>query len=58
MEQNPYQTVKQRQEDEVHQLLNKIQPGMIQIDPDFVGKVDRTPKELMEIERKKEFMVL
>ncbi|KAK3237013.1 hypothetical protein CYMTET_52884 [Cymbomonas tetramitiformis] len=36
---NPYMTVKQRREQEVHQLLDKLNPSMIQLDPDNVGHV-------------------
>ncbi|KIW01133.1 uncharacterized protein PV09_07419 [Verruconis gallopava] len=40
LEVNPYETVKQRQENEVHSLLNKLQPGMISLDPNFIGNLD------------------
>jgi U3 small nucleolar RNA-associated protein 7 len=40
LEVNPYETKKQRQEGEVRSLLNKLQPGMISLDPNFVGNLD------------------
>jgi U3 small nucleolar RNA-associated protein 7 len=48
---NPFETSKQRRETEVHALLEKIQPEMIAIDPNFVGNLDLTTHEQRAKER-------
>ena len=50
LELNPYETTKQRQEAEVKSLLNKLQPEMISLNPNYVGNLDLTSAA----ERKKE----
>ncbi|KAI6781509.1 U3 small nucleolar RNA-associated protein 7 [Emericellopsis cladophorae] len=40
LEVNPFETAKQRQESEVRGLLNKLQPDMIALDPNFIGNLD------------------
>lgn len=40
LEINPYETTKQRQENEVRSLLNKLQPEMISLNPEYIGNLD------------------
>ena len=58
LEVNPYENTKQRQENEVKSLLNKLQPEMISLNPDFVGKLDlasaETRKKEADLDRKPE----
>lgn len=43
-ESDPFENKKQRREREVKSLLDKIQPDMIALDPDFVGSLAPEPK--------------
>ena len=49
-EANPYATSRQRQEAEVHNLLEKLQPESISLQVDSVGKIDTASKEVKERE--------
>ncbi|TLD28430.1 hypothetical protein PspLS_03147 [Pyricularia sp. CBS 133598] len=51
LEINPYETAKQRQETEVKSLLNKLQPEMIALDPNFVGNLDLRSEAQRRAER-------
>ena len=55
MELNPFQTKKQRQQTEVHSLLEKIQPDMITLNPHFVGSIDRAHADVIKEEAKREW---
>ena len=62
LELNPYENTKQRQEAEVKALLNKLQPEMISINPDYVGNLDLASaaerKREADLDRKPEDPVL
>lgn len=51
LEQNPYENTKQRQEAEVKSLLNKLQPEMISLNPDFVGTLDTASNQQRQQEK-------
>ncbi|KAL1881128.1 hypothetical protein VTK73DRAFT_4805 [Phialemonium thermophilum] len=51
LEANPFETVKQRQEAEVKGLLNKLQPEMIALDPNFIGTLDLRSEKQRQAEK-------
>lgn len=51
---NPYQTARQRQESEVKQLLDKLSPDTIQLDPNFIGRLDPRTKAEIQQDRREE----
>ena len=51
-EANPFATSKQRQEAEVHGLLEKLQPESISLQADTIGRIDTASKEVREKEER------
>jgi U3 small nucleolar RNA-associated protein 7 len=51
LEVNPLETKKQRQEGEVKGLLNKLQPEMIALDPNFIGNLDLRSEKQRQADR-------
>ncbi|CAG8420320.1 unnamed protein product [Penicillium salamii] len=51
LEANPYENVRQRQEQEVHSLLTKLQPDMISLDPNVIGKLDTVSDQKYQQQR-------
>jgi len=51
LEQNPYENAKQRQESEVKSLLNKLQPEMISLNPEFIGTLDTASNQQKQLEK-------
>lgn len=49
---NPFETSRQRRETEVHALLEKLQPDMIALNPNFVGNLDLASNEQRKLEYK------
>ncbi|KAL0026553.1 hypothetical protein WJX77_006409 [Trebouxia sp. C0004] len=50
---DPYQRARARQEQEVHQLMDKLQPDMIVLDPTTIGQIRKEPKEV-QLERQQQ----
>ncbi|KAJ8605036.1 hypothetical protein MRB53_041581 [Persea americana] len=51
LEVNPYENTQQRQEAEVRGLLNKLQPEMISLNPDYIGNLDLASASTKQRER-------
>lgn len=51
LELNPFETPKQRQEAEVRSLLNKLQPEMISLNPEYIGNLDLVSAEQRKAEK-------
>lgn len=53
-EANPYQTKRQRQEQEVQRLLEKLPPETIMLNPGEIGTVDKASEDVIQAEEKAE----
>ena len=53
-EANPYQTKRQRQEQEVQRLLEKLPPDTIMLNPNEIGTVDKASEDVIQAEEKAE----
>jgi len=51
---NPFQSRKERQEAEVHQLLDKLQPDTIVLDPEALAGLRKEPTEVVQERRQAE----
>jgi U3 small nucleolar RNA-associated protein 7 len=51
LEVNPHETAKQRRDTEVRSLLDKLQPDMIALDPNFVANLDLRSEKQRRAER-------
>ena len=49
-ESNPFETKKQKKEALVHKLLDKLPPETITIDPNVLGNIDKTKREVHQEE--------
>lgn len=48
---NPFENKRQKQEQEVTKLMDKLQPSMIQLEPESVGKLKQEPEEVQKQKR-------
>lgn len=53
-ENNPFESKKQKREALVHQLMEKLPPETITIDPNVLGGISRLTKEQIEADEKEE----
>jgi len=51
---NIFETSKQRRENEVSKLLDKLPADTITLDPTIIGTMDKASKEVLDLEKKKE----
>lgn len=51
-ENNPFETKKQKREGLVHKLLDRLPPETITIDPNVLGNIDKTERQVLDQEDK------